>query len=251
MNTPIIQVRDLVKKYKQLEAVKGISFDVRPGIIFGLLGRNGAGKSTTLEILETLRPKTSGKVYIDGFDLDTHPQQIKEIIGVQLQDSGFYPNLNLKEILQLFAGLYNVSVDVMQCLEQVHLTDKVKSRVKDLSGGQRQRFSLATTLINNPKIIFLDEPTTGLDPHSRRNIWELIRQLKAQGKAIIITTHYMEEAEYLCDEIAIMDAGRIITQGSAEDLIQGLLDSGYIPHQQPRAASLEDVFLQVTGGSLT
>lgn len=247
MKEPIILVENLVKKYKQLEAVKGISFSVQPGIIFGLLGRNGAGKSTTLEIIETLRPKTSGKVRVAGFDLETEPQRIKELIGVQLQDSGFYPNLNLKEILQLFAGLYNTRVDVMQCLAQVDLQDKAKARVKELSGGQRQRFSLATTLINNPQLIFLDEPTTGLDPHSRRNIWEMLRDLKNQGKTIVITTHYMEEAEYLCDEIAIMDTGRLVAQGSADTLIQNLLDTGFVPKHKPKMASLEDVFLQLTG----
>lgn len=245
MSEPIILVENLVKKYKQLEAVKGISFAVPPGIIFGLLGRNGAGKSTTLEILETLRPKTSGKVRVGAFDLDAEPQRIKEIIGVQLQDSGFYPNLNLREILMLFAGLYNTKVDVMACLEQVGLREKAKAKVKELSGGQRQRFSLATTLINDPQIIFLDEPTTGLDPHSRRHIWEMLRALRERGKTIIITTHYMEEAEYLCDEIAIMNAGRLVAQGSADVLIQELLDSGFVPAVKPKSASLEDVFLHL------
>ncbi|HEX6333338.1 MAG TPA: ABC transporter ATP-binding protein, partial [Flavisolibacter sp.] len=156
----IISVENLVKFYGNFEAVKGISFDVYENEIFGLLGPNGAGKSTTLEIIETLRPKTSGKVIVDGFDLDRKPHEIKKIIGVQLQTSGFYPNLNLVELIDLFAGLYNHEADPYALLDLVNLRDKAKSKVKELSGGQKQRFSIATTLINDPRIIFLDEPTT-------------------------------------------------------------------------------------------
>src|SRR5690242_4673255 len=169
MEKVIISVKDLVKKYGSFEAVKGISFDVMEGEIFGLLGPNGAGKSTTLEIIETLRQKTAGSVTVDGFDLDKHPNDIKLVIGVQLQTSGFYPGLNLVELIDLFAGLYNQKVNARKLLQSVNLEDKAKAKFKDLSGGQKQRFSIATTLINSPKIIFLDEPTTGLDPQARRN----------------------------------------------------------------------------------
>ena len=197
MKKTIIKVEDLVKNYGSFQAVKGISFDVHEGEIFGLLGPNGAGKSTTLEIIETLRNKTSGKVVVDGFDLDKSPNDIKKIIGVQLQTSGFYPNLNLIQLIKLFAGLYNHNVEPMQLLELVNLRDKAKAKVKELSGGQKQRFSIATTLINDPKIVFLDEPTTGLDPQARRNLWDLIKDIRSKGTTIIITTHYMDEAEYV------------------------------------------------------
>jgi ABC-2 type transport system ATP-binding protein len=175
MQNNIISVQNLVKNYGSFQAVKNISFDVMQGEIFGLLGPNGAGKSTTLEIIETLRNKTSGKVFVNGLDLDKQPGEIKKIIGVQLQTSGFYPNLNLIELIKLFSGLYNREVDAMELLKKVNLADKAKNKSKELSGGQKQRFSIATTLINNPTIVFLDEPTTGLDPQARRNLWDLIR----------------------------------------------------------------------------
>src|ERR1700712_622904 len=170
MQQTIISVKNLQKNYGAFEAVKGISFDVYEGEIFGLLGPNGAGKSTTLEIIETLRDKTSGKVTVNGFDLNESPDKIKKIIGVQLQASGYYPGLKLTELIELFAGLYNQDVKPMELLALVNLQDKAKAKYKELSGGQKQRFSIATTLINQPKIIFLDEPTTGLDPQARRNL---------------------------------------------------------------------------------
>src|SRR5580704_95382 len=205
MAQTIISVRNLTKKYGDFEAVKGISFDVYEGEIFGLLGPNGAGKSTTLEIIETLREKTAGEVMVDGINLDKAPEQIKKIIGVQLQTSGYYPGLKLTELIELFGGLYNEPVKPLELLDLVNLRDKAKAKFKELSGGQKQRFSIATTLINQPRIIFLDEPTTGLDPQARRNLWELIKQLRERGTTVIITTHYMDEAEQLCDRIAIMD----------------------------------------------
>ncbi|MEP6926438.1 MAG: ABC transporter ATP-binding protein, partial [Ginsengibacter sp.] len=205
MQKIIISVKDLKKNYGSFEAVKGISFDVHEGEIFGLLGPNGAGKSTTLEIIETLREKTSGKILVDGLDLDKHPDKIKKIIGVQLQTSGFYPGLNLLELIDLFCGLYNTKANAFELLEMVNLKDKAKSKYKQMSGGQKQRFSIATTLINQPKIIFLDEPTTGLDPQARRNLWELVQNIRDKGTTVIITTHYMDEAEQLCDRVAIMD----------------------------------------------
>lgn len=247
MQDAIISVKDLVKNYGKFEAVKGISFDVYAGEIFGLLGPNGAGKSTTLEIIETLRDKTSGNITVDGFDLDRSPDKIKKIIGVQLQTSGFYPGLNLIELINLFCGLYNIKADANELLESVNLQDKAKNKFKEMSGGQKQRFSIATTLINNPKIIFLDEPTTGLDPQARRNLWELIQKIRDKGTTVIITTHYMDEAEQLCDRVAIMDEGKIIALQSPDKLIDDLVASGFERPKVTKAANLEDVFIHLTG----
>lgn len=246
-NRVIIAVKDLHKKYGDFEAVKGISFEVYEGEVFGLLGPNGAGKSTTLEIIETLRDKTSGTVTVDGIDLDAAPDNIKKIIGVQLQTSGYYPGLNLTELIDLFSGLYNREVDARELLTLVNLQDKAKAKFKELSGGQKQRFSIATTLINQPKIIFLDEPTTGLDPQARRNLWDLIKSISANGTTVIITTHYMDEAEVLCDRVAIVDAGRIIAINSPGALIDDLVATGFQRPQEVKKASLEDVFLNLTG----
>lgn len=246
----IISVRDLVKNYGDFSAVRGISFDVYENEIFGLLGPNGAGKSTTLEIIETLRRKTSGKVTVAGHDLDKEPDTIKGLIGVQLQASGYYPGLNLLQLIELFAGLYNQEVDAMALLRSVNLEEKAKSKYKELSGGQKQRFSVATTLINKPKVIFLDEPTTGLDPQARRNLWELIKSIKASGITVIITTHYMDEAEYLCDRIAIIDSGKIIALDTPDHLIDQLVASGFERPKEVKKANLEDVFLHLTGKTL-
>ncbi len=243
----IIQVKDLRKKYGDFEAVKGISFEVEEGEIFGILGPNGAGKTTTLEIIETLREKTSGEVIVDGINLDKDPQAIKNIIGVQLQAAGYYPNLNLKQIIDLFSGLYNRDVDAMALLDTVNLRDKAKNKFKELSGGQKQRFSIATTLINQPKVIFLDEPTTGLDPQARRNLWELIKQLRENGATVVLTTHYMDEAEELCGRVAIIDSGTIIAINTPNELIDNLIASGFKRAKEVKAANLEDVFLNMTG----
>lgn len=247
MQRPIIKVEELRKQYGDFLAVQGLSFEVMEGEIFGLLGPNGAGKSTTLEIMETLREKTSGKVWVDGHDLDQAPNEIKKLIGVQLQTSGYYPGLNLTELLQLFAGLYNRDIDPMALLDSVNLRDKAKAKFKDLSGGQKQRFSIATTLINDPRIIFLDEPTTGLDPQARRNLWDLIRQIRQRGTTVIITTHYMDEAEILCDRVAIVDRGKIIALNSPDKLIDELVASGFEKPKEVKKANLEDVFINLTG----
>lgn len=247
MHNAIIKVDNLVKKYGDFEAVKGISFEVMEGEIFGLLGPNGAGKTTTLEILETLRKKTSGTVTINGLDLDKEPQGIKNIIGVQLQAAGYYPNLNLKQIIDLFSGLYNRDVDPIALLDTVNLRDKAKNKFKDLSGGQKQRFSIATTLINEPKVIFLDEPTTGLDPQARRNLWDLIKQLRERGATVVLTTHYMDEAEELCERVAIIDSGHIIALSTPAELIDKLLATGFKRPKAVKEANLEDVFLNMTG----
>lgn len=250
MKRTIISVKDLVKNYGNFAAVKGISFDVHEGEIFGLLGPNGAGKSTTLEIIETLRNKTSGEVIVDELNLDTSPGEIKKIIGVQLQTSGYYPNLNLTELIMLFAGLYNEKVDPVALLDSVNLKDKAKAKFKELSGGQKQRFSIATTLINHPRIIFLDEPTTGLDPQARRNLWELVKDIRSKGTTVIITTHYMDEAEYLCDRVAIIESGKIIAIDSPDKLVDDLVASGFEREKQVKKANLEDVFIHLTGHAL-
>ena len=246
----IITVKDLVKQYGDFTAVKGISFEVYENEIFGLLGPNGAGKSTTLEIIETLRDKTSGQVMVDGMDLDNDPNGIKKIIGVQLQSSGYYPNLNLTELIDLFSGLYNQPVDPKELLQRFNLEDKATAKYKQLSGGQKQRFSIATTLINKPKIIFLDEPTTGLDPQARRNLWELIQLVRSQGTTVVITTHYMDEAEFLCDRCAIVDKGEIIAINSPDALIDNLVAGGFERQKEVKQANLEDVFLHMTGRAL-
>lgn len=250
MIEPIISVQNLKKSYGDFLAVKGISFEVYKGEIFGLLGPNGAGKSTTLEIIETLRQKTSGSVMVDGMDLDKHPEEIKKIIGVQLQTAGFYPSLNLTELIHLFVGLYQMDMDPMELLAKVNLVDKAKSKYKELSGGQKQRFSIATTLINRPKIIFLDEPTTGLDPQARRNLWDLILEIRDSGTTVIITTHYMDEAEVLCDRVAIIDCGKIIGINSPNQLIDELVATGFEKVKEVKKANLEDVFIQMTGKQL-
>jgi len=247
---PIISVSNLVKKYDNLLAIDNISFEVKRGEIFGILGPNGAGKTTTLEIMETILEKTSGTVIIDGLDIDIYSEQVKKLIGVQLQNGGYLPNLNLIEILELFADIYNVYINPMDILKTVNLQDKAYTFVDKLSGGQQQRFSIATTLIAQPMVVFLDEPTTGLDPQARRNLWEKILEIKESGKTVVMTTHYMDEAEYLCDRIAIMDGGKILKIDTADNFIKDLLDRGFEKRKQSLDANLEDVFLDLTGKSL-
>jgi len=218
----VIKVDSLVKKYGNFTAVNGISFEVNKGEIFGLLGENGAGKTTTLEMIEGLRKLTSGKITVLGEDISGGcKDSIKEKIGVQLQSSAYYAFLNLYEILDLFGSFYTTRLQPDELLKMVDLDSKRKSLVNNLSGGQKQRFSIVASLVNNPEIVFLDEPTTGLDPLARRNLWDLITKIKKQGKTIILTTHYMEEAEILCDRIAIMDKGKILKMGQTHRLIEG------------------------------
>ena len=247
---PIIQVKDLTKYYPEIKAVNGISFDVFRGEIFGLLGPNGAGKTTTLEIIETLRKKTSGEVFVAGYSVDENSDEIKKRIGVQLQAANYYPNLSLNQLLELFSGLYNTPVNKTEMLQLVGLQDRGKTKYKELSGGQKQRFSLATTLINKPQIVFLDEPTTGLDPQARRNIWDLIRNIRANGTTVVITTHYMDEAEILCDRVAIIEKGKIISLDTPANLVDKLLESGFKRSEVIKNANLEDVFLSLTGHEL-
>jgi ABC-2 type transport system ATP-binding protein len=243
----IIRVQNLVKHYDHVHAVNGISFDVYEGEIFGLLGPNGAGKTTTLEIIETLREKTSGEIFVGTLNVDTDQKEIKKIIGVQLQAAGYYPSLTLIELIRLFCGLYNVKVDADEMLKLVGLEDKAKAKYKELSGGQKQRFSLCTTLINHPKVVFLDEPTTGLDPQARRNLWELIQKIRDKGTTVVLTTHYMDEAENLCDRVAIIEKGKIIAIDTPDKLIDDLITKGFERKKEVKRANLEDVFLSLTG----
>ena len=250
MTEPILEVQNLVKRYADLEAVKGISFSVQKQEIFGILGPNGAGKTSTLEMIETLRTIDNGEVRLNGLDAKTQPQEVKRVIGVQLQSSSFFDKLNLKELLELFGEMYGRQVDPIQLLREVELEDKAKVQVALLSGGQKQRFSIAAALVNEPVVIFLDEPTTGLDPQSRRHLWGVIKRIRSEGKTIVLTTHYMEEAEELCDRVAIMDQGKIIALDKPRELINQLLSRGFTKERVERLASLEDVFLNLTGHSL-
>ena len=247
---PIIAVEGLTKTYGDKKVVDNVSFEVEKGEIFGILGPNGAGKTTTLEMLEALRPIDGGTAEIDGIDVAKQPKKIKEIIGIQLQATNFYDKLTLREQLKMFASLYGTTVDADALLEKVQLTEKAKNYVEQLSGGQKQRFAIASTLVNNPKVLFLDEPTTGLDPQARRNLWELIQQIRDEGITIVLTTHYMDEAELLCDRLAIMDEGKIITIDSPQNLIKQLLGRGFKKKQVVEQANLEDVFIDLTGKAI-
>ncbi|OGE89863.1 MAG: ABC transporter [Candidatus Doudnabacteria bacterium RIFCSPHIGHO2_01_FULL_50_11] len=216
----IIEVNNLVKKYGDLTAVNGISFSVREGEVFGILGPNGAGKTTTLEMIEGLKGITSGSVSVDGHDVATSTHAVKAIIGVQLQSSSFFQGLNLVELLDIFGALYGRRVNAMELLTRVQLQEKAKAGAKELSGGQKQRLSIAVALVNAPRVVFLDEPTTGLDPQARRNLWDLVTSIKADGTTVVLTTHYMEEAEVLCDRVAIMDHAKIIALDTTTNLIK-------------------------------
>jgi ABC-2 type transport system ATP-binding protein len=218
----VIEVSNLVKTYKTTQAIKGTSFFVEKGEIFGILGPNGAGKTTTLEIIECLKPQTSGEVMVLGLDNLKQPEGIKKRIGVQLQSSEYLPYLTLGELLDLFASFYGRKADRKQLLGLVDLQEKENELVKNLSGGQKQRFTIATSLVNQPEILFLDEPTTGLDPAARRNLWDLVKKINGTGITVVLTTHYMEEAEFLCHRVAIMDQGKILQIDEPQKLIQDL-----------------------------
>ena len=250
----IIKATNLEKHYpspdnsaKTFAAVNKINLSIHQKEIFGLLGPNGAGKTTTLEMLEGLTSIDKGNVFINEIDVSKQPYEVKKIIGVQLQSNEYFDRLNLSELLILFASLYATSIDPESLLAKVNLEDKIKALPNDLSGGQKQRFSIACALVNNPKILFLDEPTTGLDPQAKRNLWNLAKSLNEEGMTIVLTTHNMEEAEYLCDRIAIMDQGSIIAQDTPQQLI---LDYAPEPPEIPMQGNIEDVFLALTGHGL-
>ncbi len=249
-NNIVIQVRDLRKSYNGLVAVDGISFDVHQGEIFGMLGPNGAGKTTTVEILEGLRDLDSGEAYIAGLDVTKNSTRVKSMIGVQLQQNAFFDNLNLRETVELFATLYDSDTSPEEALEKVELAGRAKSQYRHLSGGQKQRLSIAVALMNDPVAMFLDEPTTGLDPQARRNMWDLIDGLRSKGMAIMLTTHYMEEAEILCDRVAVIDHGNIVAMDTPQVLIDQLKSRGAESVRKDGVLTLEDVFIDLTGRSL-
>ncbi len=247
----ILTVTNLVKTYdNNVEAVKSVSFEVATGEVFGILGPNGAGKTTTLEMIEGLKDITSGTAIIDGIDVAKHPQKVKEIIGVQPQSSAFLDEAKLTETLKAFAAMYGNRVDAMSLLKKVGLEAKAGAYPEQLSGGQRQRFSIAVALVHQPRVLFLDEPTTGLDPQARRNLWDLIESIAAEGVTVILTTHYMEEAQVLCNRVAIMDEGTIVALDKPKNLVDQLLGRGFKPRVEVQAATLEDVFIDLTGKDL-
>ncbi|HSX30336.1 MAG TPA: ABC transporter ATP-binding protein [Candidatus Saccharimonadales bacterium] len=246
----ILKVDNLQKSYDGKKAVDGISFEVKKGEVFGILGPNGAGKTTTLEMIETLREIDGGTAVIDGVDVATNPYKIRGMIGVQPQTPGFQDKTKLTELIQMFAAAYGERVNPKKFLDDVDLGDKADSYVEQLSGGQKQRFSIVTALVHSPKVFFLDEPTTGLDPQARRNLWALIEGVRDRGISVILTTHYMDEAEVLCDRVAIMDQGKIIALDTPKKLIKDLLGRGFKKEQQVEQANLEDVFIDMTGKAL-
>jgi len=244
---PALAIRGLRKRYGKHEAVRGIDLTVERGEIFGLLGPNGAGKTTTIEIVIGLRRPTTGSVTVFGVDALAEPARARALLGIQLQESDFFEHLTLGEQLRYLGACYGVRPDVERLLRYVRLDDRARWKLKQLSGGQRQRFALAAALVNDPPLILLDEPSTGLDPKARRDLWELIRELREDGRTILLSTHYMEEAEVLCDRVAIMDRGTIAAIDTPAALIDALLATGFRRQEQPRAATLEDVFLHLTG----
>jgi ABC-2 type transport system ATP-binding protein len=247
---PLVIARDLHKSYGPIRAVRGVSFEVRRGEVFGLLGPNGAGKTTILEMVEGMLPIDRGTVTVGGADVARHPELVRGSIGVALQKSSFFERLSLAELLTLFADLYGKAPDVQGLLARVGLEDLARRQVKTLSGGQQQRFAVAVALVNDPPIMFLDEPTTGLDPQARRSLWDLIDLLRKEGRSIVLTTHYMEEAQQLCDRVAILDCGTIVAMDTPHALIQDLLQSGFHKDVVVLPADLEDVFLHITGKQL-
>ena len=246
----MLQVEDLVKTYDNRKVVDGVSFEVKKGEIFGILGPNGAGKTTTLEMIETLRPIDGGRALIDGIDVSKDPQAVKYLIGVQPQSPAFQDKTKLREVVELFAAAYGEKVDPMLFLKDVDLEEKADSYVESLSGGQKQRLSITTALVHGPKVFFLDEPTTGLDPQARRHLWDLIKKVQEKGISVVMTTHYMDEAEILCDRIAVMDQGKIIALDTPKNLIKSLLKRGFKKEQHVEQANLEDVFIDLTGKAL-
>ena len=251
---PIIQASNLVKSYespdvssKYFNAVDGISLSINRGEIYGILGPNGAGKTTTLEMLEGLKDIDGGSAFIDSINVQDYPYQVKQIIGVQLQANEYFDKMTLSELLNLFSALYSLSNDPKELLKKVNLEDKANANANELSGGQKQRFSIACALVNNPLVLFLDEPTTGLDPQAKRSLWDLILDLNKMGMTIVLTTHNMEEAETLCQRIAIMDYGKIIAEDTPQNLILQ-----YAPDKVREVinGNMEDVFIALTGHGL-
>jgi ABC-2 type transport system ATP-binding protein len=250
-STPALRVQGLRKAYDDVVAVDGLDLQVLAGECFGLLGPNGAGKTTTIEICEGLLPADSGSVEVLGRRWESDAPELRELLGIQLQDTQLSEKLTVDETLTLFQSFYRDARDVGEVVEQVELGEKRHSRVGALSGGQKQRLAVACALVGNPQLLFLDEPTTGLDPQARRQLWDLISKFQAEGKTIVLTTHYMEEAEHLCDRVAIVDHGHVIALGSPRELVDSV-DVSHLPPPEPRqtSATLEDVFVSLTGRTL-
>ena len=251
---PIIKANNLVKTYKDpkdsnkcLKAVDGISLSINAGEIYGILGPNGAGKTTTLEMLEGLKDIDDGTAFINSINVSINPYQVKQVIGVQLQANEYFDNMSLSELLNLFSALYSSSNDPMELLNKVNLGDKASAKANELSGGQKQRFSIACALVNNPLVLFLDEPTTGLDPQAKRSLWDLVLDLNKMGMTIVLTTHNMEEAQVLCQRIAIMDYGKIIAEDTPQNLI---LQHAPDKQREVISGNMEDVFIALTGHGL-
>lgn len=252
MVTPssVLSLRSLKKSYGDVVAVDGIDLDVHAGECFGLLGPNGAGKTTTIEICEGLLESDSGDVQVLGLKWERDGDRLRERLGIQLQDTQLSDKLTVKETIELFRSFYPKARAADDVIGIVQLEEKTNARVGSLSGGQKQRLAIACALVGDPELLFLDEPTTGLDPQSRRQLWTLIEQFRSTGRTIVLTTHYMDEAERLCDRVAIVDHGHIIAQGSPRELIESVGET--IPPPPPRASSatLEDVFVALTGRTL-
>jgi ABC-2 type transport system ATP-binding protein len=246
---PVIRVTGLEKRYGETRAVDGVSFDVPAGTVFGLLGPNGAGKTTTVEVLEGLRTPDAGAVRVLGLDAVEHADDLRGRIGVSLQTAALYPKLTVVEVLDLFRSFYGHGRATDDLVALMDLGEKRSTRTQDLSGGQRQRLSVALALVNDPELVFLDEPTTGMDPAARRSLWDIILGLRAEGRTVLLTTHYLEEAEVLCDRVAIMDHGKILEEGTVDELVTG--------HFQERAvrfdavAGLDDARLAALPGVAT
>ncbi len=238
---PIVEVEDLRKAYGDVQAVAGVSFGVEEGEVFGMLGPNGAGKTTTVEILEGLRPRDEGTVRVLNLDPDRDAYKIKCQIGVQLQQVALYPRLRVTEVLELFASFYDRSGVADHLVELLGLEERRGALVKDLSGGQQQRLSVALAVVNDPQLIFLDEPTTGMDPQARRSLWETIEQFKSQGRTVFLTTHYMEEAARLCDRVAVMDHGRIIALDTPDRLVREHFAQDAIEFSQRDGFTIEEL----------
>jgi ABC-2 type transport system ATP-binding protein len=254
-----ISVQDLKKSYGEVQAVKGIDFEIQPGEVFGLLGPNGAGKTTTVEILEGLRPRSGGQVTVLGFDPDRQRQQLKDRIGVCLQATNLPEKIRVREAMQVFASFYSRNVDLNKLLQRLQLEEKRDAFYSTLSGGQKQRLALALALINDPQLVFLDEPTTGLDPQVRVEIHNLLEELKREHRTILMTTHYIEEAERLCDRVAIVDEGRIIAMDTPARLQQQSKNASSIvvtcatafPESRPAWAEATQSEIDSAGKTLT
>jgi ABC-2 type transport system ATP-binding protein len=250
---PIIGIRDLRVRYGALLAVDGLSLDIRRGEIFGLLGPNGAGKTTTLLCVEGLRRPDEGSIVVAGHDVARETSAVKRTLGVQLQRSALFGELTATELVQLYAAMYDVfpsRQEALALLERVGLGPKASARAEQLSGGQQQRLALALALVNDPEVVLLDEPTTGLDPQARRGVWALIERIRERGRTVLLTTHSMGEAQELCDRVAILDGGRLIALGPPEELVRRHAAARSPAAAAQRRPNLEDVFLALTGKGL-